>query len=269
MSFAKYKLIFDCKVLLDSVEKIMLLISWLWNQLCLMWEGAICCPRSAIITTSDPASFTTVAQANFFLGEHDFIFLVVILLSYTKFIFTAHFYRWAAIHWQKVHLELQYILQQSRRWPSSGQLSVAAAGRGMKTCLCFLRQSPSPEHRSRGDGCGAMTAAGDTLIPQPDSSWVKINSEMMEWLHEEKEDQSHRAVSLLQNTGWPQKRQISRFAHCRDRACLFSKVSRTFHSAGWRLLSHNVPCLHCCVEKFNFSSHQISRQFAVSHENKV
>ena len=64
------------------------------------------------------------------------------------------------------------------------------------------------------------------------------------------DDQSHRVVSLLQNTGWPQKRQISRFAHCRDRACLFSKVSRNFHSAGWRLLSHNVPCLHCCVQLF-------------------
>ena len=34
-----------------------------------MWEGAICCPRSAIISTSDPASVAAVAQANFFWGR--------------------------------------------------------------------------------------------------------------------------------------------------------------------------------------------------------
>ena len=34
-----------------------------------MWEGAICCPRSAIISTSDPASVAAVAQANFWGRE--------------------------------------------------------------------------------------------------------------------------------------------------------------------------------------------------------
>ena len=38
-------------------------------------------------STSDPASVAAVAQANFF-GEENFLFLVVKLLSYTKFIFT-------------------------------------------------------------------------------------------------------------------------------------------------------------------------------------
>ena len=161
------------------------------------------------------------------------------------------------MHWPSY---VTIYLPQGRRWASSGQISVAAAGRGMKTCLCFLRQSPSPEPRrwmrSHGSCWRHLDPATGQLLSQD-----KLRDD---GVTARGDDQYYRVVSLLQNTGWPQKRQISRFAHCRERACLFSKVSRTFHSAGWRLLSHNVPwpAPFCIAKfKFKFSSHQISRQF--------
>ena len=49
--------------------------------------------------------------------------------------------------------ESPYILAQSRRWPSSGQLTVAAAGRGMKTCLCFLPVTGAAEMDVGDGGC--------------------------------------------------------------------------------------------------------------------